>query len=566
MLRRIPEPMVTPLRSVLAALCLPLAAVAAVSPNANLTVDQQVARFLSQATFGPSPESIVEARAYADNLEAWIDREAAKQVTLVQDVLNTARNAGSFTTADRAINRRARVQVMLTANDQLRQRVAYALSQIMVISDNDTAVQNGWDGPGSYWDVLARNAFGNFKTLLTDVTRHPMMGRYLTHYRNRKADTTAGTQPDENYAREVMQLFTIGLYQLNLDGSIVTDSSGRPVETYTNDNISQFAKVFTGFTDASTNNTGTGTNRQDFPTAAQDYTTPMRMWEGQHDATAKTLLSYPGARKVNLPAGQTGLQDVSDALDNLVEHPSTAPFISRQLIQRLVSSNPSPAYVQRVASVFVNNGRGVRGDLLAVVKAILLDPEARGAASITNPRHGKLREPFLRVSHVLRAFRFTATANTTTTFIPFELGFSETTMGQFPLGAPSVFNFYSPDYEPPGPIKTAGLVGPEYQILNAVFGITLPNTLNTLITSGTGTFRITLADQEAMAGNVDALLDNLNVLLTHGMMSAETRAAIRTAVSGITTAMVPAGSNLNQQRARLAVYLTLMSPDYAVLK
>lgn len=558
--------MATPLRFILAVVCAPLAASAAVVPNAALTADQASARFLSQATFGPSAADIVAFRPYQGNYEAWIDREAAKPATLVQNVLNAARAAGSFTTADRAINRRARVQVMLTADDQLRQRVAYALSQIMVVSDSDSAVQNGGDGPAGYWDMLARHAFGNFKDLMMDVTRHPMMGRFLTHYLNRKADAAAGTQPDENYAREVMQLCTIGLYHLNLDGSFVTDATGRPLETYTNDNISQFAKVFTGFTDASTNNTGTGTGRLDFPTAAQNYTEPMRMWEPQHDSGAKTLLSYPGARKVNLPSGQTGLQDVSDALDNLIEHPSTAPFISRLLIQRLVSSNPSPDYIRRVASVFVNNGRGVRGDLLAVVKAVLLDPEARGTASITNPRHGKLREPFLRVTHTLRAFRYTATASTTITFIPYELGFSETTMGQFPLGAPSVFNFYSPDYEPPGPIKGAGLVGPEYQILNAVFGITLPNTFNTLITSGTGTFRLNLADQEALAGNVDALLDNLNLLLTHGMMSAETRASIRTAVNGITAAMVPSNSTLNQQRARLAVYLTLNSPDYAVLK
>ncbi len=558
--------MVAPLRLLIAAACAPLAAFAAVSPNASLTADQAAARFLSQATFGPTAESIAEFRPYAGSIETWIDREAAKPLTRVQDVLNAARSAGNFTTADRAINRRARVQVMLTANDQLRQRVAYALSQILVISDNDSAVQNGWDGPADYWDMLARNALGNFRTLLTDVTRHPMMGRYLTHYRNRKGDPALGTQPDENYAREVMQLFTIGLYQLNLDGSVATDSAGRPIENYTNDTITQLAKVFTGFTDASTNNTGTGTGRQDFPTAAQDYTSPMRMWEPQHDTTAKTLLSYPGVRKATLPAGQAGLQDVTDALDNLFEHPSTPPFISRLLIQRLVSSNPSPDYIRRVATVFVNNGRGVRGDLLAVVKAILLDPEARSLASITNPQHGKLREPFLRVTHVLRAFKFTATPSSTITFIPYELGFSENVMGQFPLGAPTVFNFYLPDYEPPGPIQAAGLVGPEYQILNAVFGISLPNTLNTLITSGTGTFRLNLADQEALAGNVDALLDNLNLLLTHGMMSAESRTAIRTAVSGITAAMVPANSNLNQQRARLALYLTLMSPDYAVLK
>jgi uncharacterized protein (DUF1800 family) len=396
-----------------------------------------------------------------------------------------------------------------------------------------------------------------------DVTRHPMMGRYLSHYKNRKGDPNAGTRPDENYAREVMQLFSIGLYQLNPDGTYVTDGGGRPLETYTNDTITEFARVFTGFTDASSNNTGTGTGRANFPNAPANYTEPMRMWEDQHDTGAKTLLNYPGARKPSLPAGQPGLQDVQDAIDNLVEHPSTAPFICRQLIQRLVTSNPSNGYVGRVAAAFTDNGRGERGDLLAVARAILLDPEARGSAAIADPEHGKLREPYVRVAHVLRAFRFTVQDGT----LPYDLGaFSEGAMGQFPLGAPSVFNFYSPDYQPPGPIADAGLAGPEFQILNAVFAVTLPNAFNTLITSGTGRVRLNLSEQESLAENPSALLDNLDLLLTHGTMSAETRAAILTAVNGITPAMVPAASTLNQQRARLALYLVLLSPDYTVLK
>lgn len=538
----------------------------AVSPNAALTAEQQASRFLAQATFGPTSESIAELRNLGYDYRAWIDREAGKPPTRAVDILVAERNAGRITTSDRALNRRARTQVMLTAPDQLRQRVAYAWSQIMVVSDAESTVQAGGDGSSSYWDMLARNALGSFRTLLLEVTRHPIMGRYLSHYKNRKANSATGTRPDENYAREVMQLFSIGLYQLNADGSYVTDASGRPVETYTNDNITEFARVFTGFTDAGTSNTGTGAGRTDFPSATQNYTETMRMWEGQHDTGAKTLLNYPGARKASLPAGQSGLQDVSDAIDNLVEHPSTAPFVSRLLIQRLVTSNPTQGYVGRVAAVFVDNGQGVRGDLLAVVKAILLDAEARSVARIADPQHGKLREPFLRVTHVLRAFRFT---NSSANPIPYDLGgFTENTMGQFPLGSPSVFNFYSPDYEPPGPIADAGLVGPEFQILNAVFAVTLPNTFNTLIAgaNGTGSFRLNLADPESVAGDTGALLDHLDLLLTHGTMSADTRAAIRRALDGITPAMVPNGSSLAQQRARLGLYLTLLSPDYAVLK
>lgn len=536
---------------------------AAVVPATDLSPDEQASRFLAQATFGPTMDSIAELRQLGYNYGAWIDREAAKPATSAVALLEAARTAGQITQSDRATNRRARTQVMLTASDQLRQRVAYALSQIMVISDADSNVQNGRDGSSSYWDMLARNALGNFRTLLMDVTRHPMMGRYLSHYKNRKADPAAGTRPDENYAREVMQLFSIGLYQLNADGSYITDGAGRPLETYTNEQITEFARVFTGFTDASANNTGTGTGRADFPTAAQNYTEPMRMWEQQHDTGAKNLLNYPGARKPTLPAGQSGLQDVQDAIDNLVEHPSTAPFISRLLIQRLVTSNPSHGYVARVAAAFVNNGAGVRGDLLAVVKAILLDPEARSLAMLTDPEHGKLREPFLRVTHTLRAGRFTVQDGT----LPYDLGaFTENTMGQFPLGSPSVFNFYSPDYEPPGPIANARLVGPEFQILNAVFAVTLPNTFNTLITNGTGRFRLNLSDLETLAADNAALLDRLDLLFTHGTLSAESRAAIRTALDGITAGMVPANSTLAQQRARLGVYLILLSPDYAILK
>jgi uncharacterized protein (DUF1800 family) len=540
-----------------------LPALLAVQPSTDLTPDEQASRFLAQATFGPTMDSIAELRQLGNNYAAWIDREAAKPVTMAVPLLEAARNAGQIEQSDRAYNRRARTQVMLTASDQLRQRVAYALSQILVISDADSAVQNGRDGSSSYWDLLARNALGNYRTLLMEVTRHPMMGRYLSHYKNRKANDATGTRPDENYAREVMQLFTIGLYQLTADGSYVMGGSGRPLENYTNENITEFARVFTGFTDASANNTGTGTGRTDFPNAAQNYTEPMRMWEQQHDTGAKNLLNYPGARKASLPAGQTGLQDVQDAIDNLVEHPSTAPYISRLLIQRLVTSNPSQGYVGRVAATFVNNGAGVRGDMLAVVKAILLDPEARNLSMLTDPEHGKLREPFLRVTHTLRAGRFTVQDGT----LPYDLGaFNENTMGQFPLGAPTVFNFYSPDYEPPGPIANARLVAPEFQILNAVFAITLPNTLNTLITNGTGRFRLNLTDFEALAHDTGALVDRLDLLFTHGTLSAPSRTAILNALNGITAGMVPANSSLGQQRVRLGLHLILLSPDYAILK
>jgi uncharacterized protein (DUF1800 family) len=538
--------------------------VSAVVPNTSLTPDQQASRFLAQATFGGSPEALAELRAIGYDYGRWINEQAARPQTRAVDLLVAARAAGQITTATRANNRNARNQVMLTGSDQLRQRMAYAFSQIMVISDLDTNVANGGDGSSSYYDMLARNALGSFRTLLLDVTQHPMMGRYLSHYKNRKANAATGSQPDENFAREAMQLFSIGLFNLNHDGTYQLDGAGRQIESYTNDHITEFARVFTGFTDAGTNNTGTGTGRADFPSAAADYTQPMRMWEAQHDTGAKTLFNYPFARKPVLPANQPGLQDVADAIDNLVEHPNTPPFISRLLIQRLVTSNPSDGYVGRVASVFANNGAGARGDLLAVARAILLDPEARNPAFIADPEHGKLREPFLRLSLLLRAFRFSVQEGP----LPYDLGgtFTETTMGQYPMSSPSVFNFYPPDHQPAGPIGDAGLFGPEFQILNSVFAVTMPNAINTLITNAAGRARLNLAEQESLAENPQALVANLDLLMTHCTMSSETRAAILKAVNGITAAMVPGGSTLNQQRARLAVYLVAISPDFAVQK
>ncbi|MDP2138450.1 MAG: DUF1800 family protein [Candidatus Didemnitutus sp.] len=542
----------------------PAAFAQSVVPNNQLNADQLATRFLAQATFGPSPDALTELRGLNHDFNLWITREAAKPVSSAVAVLEAARTAGQITTSDTGTNRRARNQVMIAGPDQLRQRMAYALSQIMVISDGDTNVANGGDGSSSYYDMLARNALGNFRTLLMDVTRHPMMGRYLSHYKNRKANDAAGTRPDENYAREVMQLFSIGLYQLTPNGSYINDATGRPLETYRDVEITSFARVFTGFTDASTNNLGSGTGRLDFPSATFNPTTPMRMWDPQHDMEAKSLLQYPGAKKPNLPANQTGLQDVQDAIDNLVEHPSTAPFICRQLIQKLVTSNPSEGYVGRVSAVFVNNGLGVRGDLLAVARAILLDAEARNVAFITDPEHGKLREPFLRATHLLRSFRYSVVDGT----LPYNFGntIAIGTLGHYPLSAPSVFNFFSPEFEPPGPIKNADLVGPEFQILNAVFAITLPNSVNTLIQTGAGNFRLNLTEQETLAATPPALIDNLNLLLTHGTMSSPTRTAILNAVQGVTQAMVPAGSTLNQTRARLAIYLVALSPDFAILK
>jgi uncharacterized protein (DUF1800 family) len=538
-----------------------------VLPDNTLSPDEQASRFLAQATFGPTTKAITELRNLGYDYNAWIDREVAKTPSLAAPLVVAAFNSRQIERMDPISNRSARTEVMISGDDQLRQRVAYALSQIFVISDNVAAISNALEGSSSYYDMLLQGSFGNFRELLLNVTRHPMMGRFLTHYQNRKANPETGTRADENYAREVMQLFTIGLYLLNQDGTYQSVIDGRAAETYTNDHITEFARVFTGFTDEDNNPiaVGTGIGRTEFPRVLkQNYTQPMKMWDLQHDTGVKTLLSYPGVRKPVLPANQTGLQDVADAIDNLFEHPNTGPFIARQLIQRLVTSNPSNGYVGRVAGVFANNGSGQRGDMLAVIKAILLDQEARNPAFIVDPEHGKLREPFLRVTHLLRAFNFVVPPHV----LPYNFPFATAAaLGQYPLSAPSVFNFYLPDYEPPGVIGGAGLVGPEFQILNSDSGVKTLNAFYSVIERALGEiFPLDLSPQAQLSGSTAMLVDNVDLLLTHGTLSDQTRAKVIAAVDGVTSTMVPSGSSLGITKARMAVYLIMVSPDYAVLK
>ena len=538
-----------------------------VLPDNTLSPDEQASRFLAQATFGPTTKAITELRKLGYDYNAWIDREVAKTPSLAAPLVVAAFNSRQIERMDPISNRSARTEVMISGDDQLRQRVAYALSQIFVISDNVAAISNALEGSSSYYDMLLQGSFGNFRELLLNVTRHPMMGRFLTHYQNRKANPETGTRADENYAREVMQLFTIGLYLLNQDGTYQSVIDGRAAETYTNDHITELARVFTGFTDEDNNPiaVGTGIGRTEFPRVLkQNYTQPMKMWDLQHDTGVKTLLSYPGVRKPVLPANQTGLQDVADAIDNLFEHPNTGPFIARQLIQRLVTSNPSNGYVGRVAGVFANNGSGQRGDMLAVIKAILLDQEARNPAFIVDPEHGKLREPFLRVTHLLRAFNFVVP----TGVLPYNLRFATAAvLGQYPLSAPSVFNFYLPDYEPPGVIGGAGLVGPEFQILNSDSGVKTLNVFYSVIERAAGgIFSLDLSPQAQLSGSTAMLVDNVDLLLTHGTLSDQTRAKVIAAVNGVNSTMVPSGSSLGITKAHMAVYLIMVSPDYAVLK
>lgn len=524
----------------------------------------ETSRFLTQATFGPTATTVEALRD--SSFASWISSQiampqGASAVTYVDQRLTELRatNANATLSANQFYEYFWREAA--TAEDQLRQRVRFAYSQIFVISMADANVEIR--GAASYYDMLGRNAFGNFRTLLEDVTLHPMMGRYLTHLGNQREDPATGRTPDENYAREVMQLMSIGLFELNPDGTVRRDASGNPIPTYTKQDITNLAKVFTGYSwyhPTPTNNTFFGRSRD-----PDSNIRPMIAYPQYYSISAKTFLgnTIPATTTAN-PAGE-----LRTALDIIFNHPNVGPFIGRQLIQRLVTSNPSPAYVQRVAAVFNNNGSGVRGDMGAVIRAILLDPEARTAPAGTSNSDGKLREPIVRLANWIRAFGATSQSG----FWAINSTTANTSLGQSPLAAPSVFNFYRPGYVPPGTrVGQAGLVAPEFQIVDEVTTAGYINTMQTAITGGIGAssdVRSALTNEVAVANDPAALADRMNLLLTYGSMSSTMRQRL---IDAITSVTVPAATGTNQaaidaallNRARLAVFLTMTSPEYLV--
>lgn len=447
----------------------------------------------------------------------------------------------------------------ITSQDQLRQRVAFALSQIFVISLNDPVVDT--IGGASYYDMLQRDAFGNFRTLLKDVTMHPMMGVYLTYLANQKEDAAGTRQPDENYAREVMQLMTIGLWELNADGTRKLNN-GQPIATYTSDDIDGLAKVFTGlswYSASPTTNTFFGNGDAD-----ENINRPMIAYPTFHSTSAKTFLgtTIPASSTVNV------IGDVDIALDTLFNHPNTGPFFAKRMIQQLVTSNPSPAYVGRVAAVFANNGSGVRGDITAVVRAILTDTEARDtAAAQANASYGKLREPIIRVTNWARAFN--AQSRNGIWYITSTS--SNTDLNQSPLAAPSVFNFWRPGYTPPSTTQlgSRSLVAPEFQVVDEVTAASYINLIGDTIDKGIGLAGAdqsgpdvysTYASETAVASNATSLVDRMNLLLFYGQMPDRIRNIITTEVNGISASTAQGREN----RAKIAIFYSMISPEYLV--
>jgi len=455
----------------------------------------------------------------------------------------------------------------MSSQDDLRQRVAFALSELFVIS-RFSSFGNEPYAFSDYYDIFLENAFGNYRDLMDLVTYHPAMSRYLTYLNNPKSDPSNNTFPDENYARELMQLFTIGLYELNPDGSEKRDANGALIPSYDNDDILEFSKIFTGLTWGDRTSFG-----KNYPHDDTSYTIPLAMWNEYHEPGVKNLLNgfqVPDRNPVD------GDADISDALDNLFNHPNTGPFVSRFLIQRLVTSNPSADYISRVSAVFANDGSGVRGDMKAVIKAILLDPIALSCGSGEDTQFGMLREPFVRYIQMNKAFdNSTLSGNHRN-----DMNYVQEFLDQKPNTSPSVFNFFQYDYQPIGPIEQAGLMAPEFQITNTktITGY-IKGLFRWVINENpadeydlySGEENSTYDNEVAMwdisdevllaqDDHLHILIDRLNLLVAQGRISSTNEAFIINAIKEF-----PAeDADDLELRTRLAIYLVMSCPEYLI--
>lgn len=530
-------------------------------------------RFLTQSTFGPTDTDT--ARVSQLGYRAWIEEQFAKPRAYhgsywdTENAVIKAASGGDRTAFGDQVTNSFWKQALI-GDDQLRQRVAFALSEIFVVSMADGSIDY-WDkrtrGAAGYLDMLGDNAFGNYRTLLESVALHPMMGRYLSHLGNEKEDPDSGRLPDENFAREVMQLFSIGLVQLNLDGTPKL-AGGQQIPTYGPTDIAGLAKVFTGW---GWYGPDTSEGRwYGWVEAADRNYRPMQAYPNYHSTSEKTFLG------TTIPA-----QGVADpktslkiALDTLFVHPNVGPFIGKQLIQRLVTSNPSPAYVERVASAFNNNGAGVRGDMRAVIRAVLLDPEARRPEF--SQSYGKLREPILRVSAFLRAFNARSKSGK---YLVGKTDDPSYSLAQSPLFSPSVFNFYRPGFVPPNTASgDAGLAVPEMQIANEVSVAGYANYVMFALSNGVplwgadkGDIKPDFTALMPLASTPASLVDNLNAKLFSGSMSESLKTSLVNSVSTIDLP-APTASNKAQvdaaklNRIRFALLLALASPEFIVQK
>ena len=518
---------------------------------------KHASRFLAHCTFGTDYHTIqtVAAMGY----EAWLDEQFSLPIISFHDEEMNQTLAG-YGFGYRLFGSSWMTNT-LTTPDILRQRISFALSQILVLSGNTMMVFQRTDAHplSAYYDILQKHSFGNYFPLLHEVALSPQMGHFLSHYNNPKADTLTNVHPDENFAREIMQLFSIGLWELNPDGSRKLDQSGNDIPSYNNNDIKEFAKVFTGLS--------TNRNASFGSLFGGDWTAPMQMFEEFHDTSEKHLLNG-----VVLPSDQPGLVDIKETVSHLCEHQNIAPFISKALIQLLVSSNPSPQYIEDVSSVF---DPFQENNLQEVIKAILLHPSARQCDPSTNPSFGKLREPLVRMMNLLKAFPMST--NEFGDYFNY-MRCPIHTFGQAPLQAPSVFNFFQRDYSPTGEISQNYLVAPEFQILNAPNTIGFINDMDTRILQeiymddGCGIFGMfePMHYQEDIShyamdfSILDDLLDDpallvrhLNIHIANGLLSEDTEDIIIQTLEQI---------DEPKERLKFCLYAILISPDYAILK
>lgn len=521
-------------------------------------------RFLAQATLGFNYEEVENLSQVG--ISAWLEDQFAKPSTSylatywAQLGVSGLPDITDLNDLKSYYLSRIFYWNVLRGEDKLRQKMGFALSQILVTS---IATGGNWgDQYAEYYDILYQNAFGNYRDILGQVTYSASMGRYLSSIKNPKADYGLNRLPDENYAREVMQLFTIGLLELNNDGTLKLDSEGNAIPTYTNEDIQELAKVFTGMNYAY-ERSGIANNNWNIGYSKYGRINGMKVFSAYHDVTPKRMIDG-----TVLPGGRSGNQDIEDALDLLFNHPNTGPFIGKRLIQNFVKSNPTPAYINRVAKVFNNNGKGVRGDLEAVLKAILTDPEARDCSWIDDPRNGKLAQPIERTTRLLAAFDVYTTPDS------FYLrDVNETGLGQQFMNAPTVFNFFTPFYQEEKYVAPENLVSPEFQILNDITAIENLNLSENR--SKRRPFRnrypngsdpaLDLTDEINLMENqgTEAVLDRLDILLCRGQLSAQTRANITNAISQYQANI----SNYTSERAvRDMIYFLTVSPDYLIIK
>lgn len=556
----------------------------------------ETGRFLSQATMGADLDLINIVKNM--DFGVWIDQQITEPVTYLQsevediweEYLDTLESRGyedpqdAFGPAMPELTS-AWWHNNMVASDLIRQKVAFALSEMFVISSNSDLGGEAI-AMAHYYDKLLDGAFGNYKDILSEVSLHAAMGYYLSHFNNPKAVPEENLHPDENYAREIMQLFSIGLYELNNDGTHQLDNDGNSIPTYDNADIKEMAKIFTGLGPGGINENVWWTDEPYFGLGifGIDWTVPMAMYEDFHEPGIKVIL-----KNDTIPANQLGLDDIDEAINVLFNHQNVPPFVSYRLIQRLVKSNPTPNYVERIANVFIDNGNGVRGDMAAIIKSILLDEEARNGEYMFEQHSSRLREPLVRHMQITKGLEIVEEPGGRY-WHNFDY---DNSLKQQILFAPTVFNFFLPNHQPVGDIANSGLVSPEFKIHDTSSSINYFNAAyrwtrdwGELINSGRYFYNSDLVNDDGSIGGWDMygfgetyidyeaytdladtpelLINELDKVLTHGQLSDEVRQSLRDNLPNISWDGYEYG--WERERVRTAIYLITVSPDFAVIR